>query len=106
MAFNIVFSEKGTVMKASKAQWRLWLSIIIGWTLIGLAYTFNYSHYARNYVKIFSSEPSFGEMLVWEMPYWLLWAVLSPLIFWLVRRFNFGRGNLLRNILVHAVAFL
>jgi two-component system LytT family sensor kinase len=93
-------------MKSSKAQWRLWLSIIIGWTLIGLAYTFNYSHYARNYVKIFSSEPSFGEMLVWEMPYWLLWAVLSPLVFWLTRRFRLERGRLLRNLLVHAAACL
>ncbi len=91
-------------MRSLKAHWRLWLAIIIGWTLIGLAYTFNYSHYALNYVKIFSSEPSFGEMLIWEMPYWLLWAVLSPLVFWLTRRFRLERGRLLRNLLVHAAA--
>jgi two-component sensor histidine kinase len=93
-------------MKSLKAHWRLWLAIIIGWTLIGLAYTFNYSHYALNYVRIFSTEPSFGEMLVWEMPYWLLWAVLSPLIFWLTRRFRLERGRLLRNLLVHAAGAL
>lgn len=93
-------------MKSPKTRWRLWLSIFIGWTLIGLAYTFNYSHYADNYVKIFTPSPKFGEMLVWEMPYWFLWAMLSPLVFWLTRRFRLERGRLLRNLLVHGAACL
>ncbi|HWT03500.1 MAG TPA: histidine kinase [Pyrinomonadaceae bacterium] len=94
-------------MKSLRTRWRLWLSILTGATLIGLAYTYNYSHYADNYVKIFSTYPTFVEMLVWEMPYWLLWAMLSPLVFWLDRRFSLERRSLLRNIiLVQAVAFV
>ena len=93
-------------MKWLRTHWRLWLSITVGWTLIGLAYTFNYSHYAENYVKIFTPKPTFGAMLIGEMPYWLLWAMLSPLVFWLTRRFRLERGRWLRNSLIHSVAFL
>lgn len=98
--------EKNTKMKSLRTRWWLWLSIIIGWTLIGLAYTYNYSHYAHNYVKIFTPAPDFGEMLVWELPYWFLWALLSPLVFWLTRRFRLERGRLLRNLLIHVTACL
>jgi two-component system LytT family sensor kinase len=94
-------------MSSLRIQWQLWLTIIIGWAFIGAAYAFNYSHYAGHYVKIFSPPaPSFGEMLVWELPYWFLWALLSPLVFWLTRRFRLERGRLLRNSLVHVAACL
>jgi two-component system LytT family sensor kinase len=93
-------------MKSNRIHWRLWLSIFIGWSLIGLAYTYNYSHFAPNYVKIFSPSPKFGEMLIWEMPYWILWAMLSPLVFWLTQRFRLERERLVRNALVHIVAFM
>ena len=95
-------------MNSLRIHWRLWLTIIVGWGLIGTAYAFNYSHYANHYVEIFSppGSPSFREMLVWELPYWFLWAMLSPLVFWLTRRFRLERGRLLRNSLVHVAACL
>jgi two-component system LytT family sensor kinase len=93
-------------IKSLRMHWWLWLSIFIGWALIGVAYAVNYSVYATHYVDIFSTKPDITEMLVWELPYWFLWAMLSPLVFWLTRRFRLERGRLLRNILFHVSACL
>lgn len=94
-------------MKLRGTNWRLWLLITVCWMLIGLAYTFNYYHFAPNYVKIFDDkELTFWKMFVWEMPYWILWIVLSPMIFWLTRRFRLEREHLLRNALIHVTSFL
>src|ERR1700755_454963 len=43
-------------------------------------------------------------MLVWELPYWFLWAAISPLVFRLTQRFRLERGRLLRNSLIHLAA--
>jgi two-component system, LytTR family, sensor kinase len=93
-------------MRSPRIHWWLWLSGFVGWSLIGLAYTYNYSHYSDNYRNIFEVHPTFGAMLVWELPYWLLWGALSPLVFWLTRRFRIERGLLLRNSLIHLTACL
>lgn len=80
---------------------QLWLAIIIGWTLIGLTFTLNYYLFADHYVDIFKQQPTLSEMLIWELPYWFLWAALSPLVFWLTKRFPVERGRLLNNLLIH-----
>jgi sensor histidine kinase YesM len=43
-------------------------------------------------------------MLVWELPYWLLWAGLAPVVFLFTRRFPIDRERWLRNSLLHIVA--
>lgn len=91
-------------MKWLRTHWRLWLSITVGWTLIGLAYALNYSIKAYLYVEIFEKRPGKIAMMVWELPYWFLWAMLSPFVFWLTRRFRLESGHLLRNSLVHLAA--
>ena len=91
-------------MKWPETRWRLWLSIVVGWMLIGAAYALNYYVYARHYVEIFTQPPTLGQMLVWELPYWFLWAAISPLVFHLTQRFRLERGRLLRNSLIHAAA--
>jgi hypothetical protein len=91
-------------MKLLRTHWRLWLAIIVGWTLFGLAHTLNYYLYARHYAEIFTPSPLLREMLIWEMPYWLLWAALSPLVLRLTQRFRLERGRLLRNSLLHIAA--
>jgi sensor histidine kinase YesM len=45
-------------------------------------------------------------MAVWEIPYWILWAALSPLIFLITRRFPIERNNALRHSLMHICACL
>jgi hypothetical protein len=91
-------------MRWPRDKWRLWLSIVIGWTLIGLAYALNYLVYAHHYVEIFEKRPTLKQMLVWELPYWFLWAAVSPLIFRLAQRFRLERGRLFRNSLIHVAA--
>ncbi|MFL6210983.1 MAG: sensor histidine kinase [Pyrinomonadaceae bacterium] len=84
----------------------LWACVLVGWTLVGLTFTLNYYLYADHYVAIFKQPPSLREMLIWELPYWLLWAALSPFIFWLTQRFRLERGRRLRNACLHVAACL
>lgn len=87
-----------------KRGWVLWILVLIVWTLIGLSFALNYYFYARHYVEIFTPSPSLGDMLVWELPYWFLWAALAPLIFQLTRWFRIGRKSWLRHSLIHLMA--
>ncbi|HEX8164086.1 MAG TPA: histidine kinase [Pyrinomonadaceae bacterium] len=89
-----------------KPHWRLWVLILTGWTLVGLTFTLNYYLFSDHYVAIFRQPPTLPQMLVWELPYWFLWALLSPLVFRLTRRFPFERGLFLRSSLVHLSACL
>ena len=82
----------------------LWFAVVIGWTLIGLIFTLNYYLFADHYVAIFRQPPTLPQMLIWELPYWFLWAALSPVVFWLTRRFPLQRGRMLVNSGVHVGA--
>jgi sensor histidine kinase YesM len=87
-----------------KPDKRLWVIVLIGWVLIGLTFTLNYYLYADHYVFIFKKQPTFMEMLVWELPYWLLWAALSPLAFKITRRYRIERGRWSGSLAVHLCA--
>ncbi len=87
-------------------RWMLWVTVAGGWILIGLSFTLNYYLYADHYVAIFKKQPTLAEMMIWEIPYWILWAALSPLIFWITRRFRFDRRHRIRTFFVHLSAFL
>src|SRR5215510_2470138 len=84
----------------------LWTSIAAGWMLIALSFTLNYYVYSGHYLEIFSKPPTFFQMLVWEIPYWILWAAMAPLVFHITHRFPLERGAWLANALVHVVAGL
>ena len=86
--------------------WILWVLVLAAWTLVGLSFTLNYYFFAGHYVAIFKQQPSLGGMLVWELPYWFLWAMLAPLIFQLTRWFRIGREGWLRNSIIHIMACL
>ena len=75
--------------------------ILFGWVMIGLTWTLNYYFFSGQYVAIFSVPPTLGQMLIWELPYWLIWAALSPLVFRLARRFPLERGQWFGNLLIH-----
>jgi len=78
--------------------------VLTGWVAIGMTWTLNYYIYADHYVAIFSVPPSFREMVIWELPYWILWAALTPVVFRLTRRFPLGRGRLTENLAIHISA--
>lgn len=82
----------------------LWTSIAAGWLLIALSFTFNYFLFSGHYVEIFSAPPTLMQMFVWEIPYWILWAALAPVIFQLTRRFPLERTTWRRNALIHVCA--
>ena len=82
----------------------LWGMVLTGWVAIGMTWTLNYYIYADHYVAIFSVPPSFREMVIWELPYWILWAALTPVVFRLTRRFPLGRGRLTGNLAIHISA--
>ena len=84
----------------------LWISIAAGWMLIALSFTFNYYFYSRHYVEIFSTPPGFAQMLIWEIPYWVLWAAMAPVVFRLARRFPLEPGRWAKNALLHVPAGL
>lgn len=81
-----------------------WVLVFAGWLVIGLAFALNYYLFADHYVAIFKNPPTFKEMMVWELPYWIIWAALSPLIFRLTRHFRFERQNWPISLLVHISA--
>src|SRR6266550_5705417 len=81
-----------------------WVLVLVGWLMIGLSFTFNYYFFAEHYVAIFKQPPTLSQMLVWELPYWLLWAALAPLIFWFAQRFPIDRERWLLNSLFHIAA--
>ena len=88
----------------SRRQRVLWASIAVGWMLIAVSFTFNYYYYSHHYVEIFSTPPTFLQMLVWEIPYWILWAALAPLVFAITRQFPLEREFWLRNGFIHLAA--
>jgi two-component system LytT family sensor kinase len=82
----------------------LWVLVLAVWMLIGLSFTLNYYFFAAHYVAIFEQPPTLVQMLVWELPYWLLWAGLAPAIFLFTRRFPIDRERWLSNSLLHILA--
>jgi two-component system, LytTR family, sensor kinase len=82
----------------------LWILVLSVWMLIGLSFTLNYYFFAEHYAAIFRQPPTIGQMLVWELPYWLLWAGLAPVVFLFTRRFPIDRERWFRNSLLHIVA--
>src|SRR6185503_3490580 len=89
-----------------KRGWVLWVLVVVAWTLVGLSFTLNYYFFAGHYVAIFKQQPTLAGMLIWELPYWLLWAALAPLIFRITRRYRLERDCWLRNSIIHIVACL
>ncbi len=79
----------------------LWVLVLAVWMLVGLSFTLNYYFFAAHYVAIFKQQPTLAQMLVWELPYWLLWAGLAPVIFLFTRRFPIDRERWLSNSLLH-----
>ena len=82
----------------------IWILAFVGWMLVGMSFTLNYYLFADHYVALFQKPPTLKEMLVWELPYWLLWFAMSPLIFSLTKRFRIQRDNWNDTVLVHLLS--
>jgi signal transduction histidine kinase len=84
-------------------RWVRWALIFGCWTLVGSFYA------TRPYLSVLSqgnveSSPEVWRVLVGNLADAYTWALFTPLIFWLARRFRFPRGGWLLALAVHLVA--
>ena len=70
------------------------------WTT--LAFVFASQSYIYGIVT--GEEKNWSRVFFWTLTDWYLWAALSPVIFWLARRFIFERGTWRLALVVHAAA--
>ena len=81
---------------AWQKRWLRWLLFLGVWLIIGLSFASQlYLFYGRTKMPM-----PWKSALTWEVTRWSLWAVISPLILRLARRFPL-RGNKLRSLLFH-----
>jgi two-component system LytT family sensor kinase len=86
-------SKKGWRRRAAK-----WAVIFAAWTFVGLFMA------SQDYVRNLRA----GNAVEWrkmlfllELPFAYLWALLTPLLLWLARRFPLERGRVVKSALVH-----
>src|SRR5215211_726267 len=89
----------------TKRRWwqSLWAraGLVFGvWTVIGLIFTLQW------YFAAYRSEQPvpWGRALYVQMSWGYLWALATPLVLWLVRRFPIEKHNWRRNLLAHLLA--
>jgi LytS/YehU family sensor histidine kinase len=80
--------------------WARWALVMAGWTLIALYFTSeNYL-----YVIVLGSAYSFTKILTWWLTHFYLWALLTPLVWFLARRFPLESGRWVRSLFVQIPA--
>lgn len=72
----------------------MWGVVLVCWTVLALFFT------GRNIVLFISrGQPvDWARGILFEFIYWYLWAVFTPLVFWLARRLPVERSRSVRNI--------
>src|SRR5262245_54762563 len=92
-----------STMRAAPPGKRLfttWFVVFAVSSLIGLFFAAQ-MHYAG---AVFGRPVRWGQALYWGLGDWYEWAILSPIIFWLGRRFRFERGRWRRSFGIHFIA--
>src|SRR5262249_45078652 len=77
-----------------------WFTVFAVSSLIGLFFAAQ-MHYSG---AAFGRPVSWGQALYWGLGDWYEWAILSPVIFWLGRRFRFERGQWRQSFGIHFIA--
>ncbi len=85
-----------------KIQWRNWLILLLFWTLVGLIY----SSQLRFFDSVRGSSYSWGHYIAEALADWYTWAVLTPLILRLAKRYPFTQRRWSWVILLHLPASL
>ncbi len=79
------------------------LRVIFGTaTLMGIFTAFQAYYYVTTF-DAKTNQPTFPLLLLLNLIYWYSWALLTPAILWLVRRFPLERAAWLRSVPVHLV---
>src|SRR2546426_5556401 len=83
-------------------RWHAGAKVLLIATFLGLFFTAQIYYSAAS----FHHSVSWGQALYWAFGDWYEWALLSPVIFWLCRRFQFDRQSWRRRLPLHLVAGL
>ena len=85
-----------------RRRWIVWLLVFSGWTALAIFFAASSSlTYALTY-----QPPQWRLTLVMALTEWYAWAVLTPLVAWLARRFPLRSGSMVAGIAVHTPAGL
>lgn len=85
-----------------RRRWIVWLLVFSGWTALAIFFAASSSlTYALTY-----QPPQWRLTLVMALTEWYAWAVLTPLVAWLARRFPLRSGSMVAGLAVHTPAGL
>ena len=87
---------------AQPRRWPAGAKILLIATFLGLFFTAQIYYSAAS----FHQSVSWGQALYWAFGDWYEWALFSPVIFWLCRRFRFDRQSWPRSLPIHFVGGL
>ena len=86
---------------------RKWIiAMLLGWMVIGLSFSINDYVFRDTLKSYYDNLPSLPSLLLWDLVYWPVWAALTPLIFFIARRFPLGRNRWHPNLLINLLAAL
>jgi sensor histidine kinase YesM len=87
-----------------KRRWLIWSALSAGCLLTGVSWALNDYVFADLYRSFKASPISLKEQMAWEIVYWVVWAALAPLIFWITRKLPIDRKRWVSSLLVHLSA--
>src|SRR5213592_3360885 len=91
-----------TIGGEKPGKWRAGAKILLIASSLGLFFAAQIYYSAAS----FHHSVSWGQALYWAFGDWYEWALLSPVIFWLCRRFQFDRKSWPTSLPVHLVVGL
>ncbi len=91
-----------TRAREQPGKWRVGTKVLLIATLLGVFFAAQIYYSAAS----FDHSVSWGQALYWAFGDWYEWALLSPVIFWLCRRFPFDRQSWPKSLPVHLVVGL
>lgn len=87
---------------AASRPFPVWILVSLAWIIPALLASLR----AYVLVRLGKWAPATWQELVWEGGDWLLYALLTPLVFWCARRFPITRNNLAPRLALHLAASL
>jgi uridine kinase len=88
---------------ANRQRWLVFGLYGGAWTIMGLVGASQYNLLLSSY---FATPVSRMTLVGWQLLVWYFWGALTPMVFWLGRRFPLERGRWLRHLSLHVVAGL
>jgi len=95
-------ANHGDQVPEKPPRWHAGAKVLLIATVLGLFFTAQIYYSAAS----FHHSVSWRQALYWAFGDWYEWALLSPVIFWLCRRFQFDRQSWRRSLPVHLVVGL